>query len=743
MHEANGDAEPCDPDDTAGERHETAKAAFEARRAAWLEEINRFLADLQSGCSRGTRVPRQLKPVVPHDLPRRPPGGDAEAGKLSEPFPVLEEEAVPFTLWWGDRSSNVPDPDAIRICVHPEVNAEYAAFSFYMDIGQRWGEPHASASHPAMSLRRRLLMDAVDDIRRIGDAQLDPAAPRGAAAVDLPTSPEHLSSPDRRTLSQLQDALKAHRNLLYVDIWEAFSQEMSCRLEDIAGDRGEVFANLRGLIMSTAGMRSAASPYFPQGAETAAVGTAPFASFSADPRFGADGVEPNAVAKAYWSLVRRITPHADFREHVACGVMDWRAIYLADVGAPSQYVAGQERPASLEEEGEAAIRVPLHLLDDAEKPLAAVAGPFDSQVRKRAGARPGNNHPVRYLLLTKHEPHPREIGRIAQCINSLGTLRLLAFKDWATVRDAEQHLRLLGQDLDRIARQWSGDRHLVGRLADLTTMRRAAREVRRLRRALRGAIGERDVGIRVQAFDVRERWPPEAVDRLRIGLPGYIPRSPLPWPLRVATFLRYACTWRRYRETCASLQASRAADIRARTLYAIAQRTEAELAGVAVGLDELALGGGGGLRLRLDRSARSARELQALLKSLRINAIPTWVSYAEHAERDLAPAFDRIRQVAKLLLSARGRLRVLAASVEASALRGQSAAGRHAAALRWKSAAYATVFLVLLGLVARSDAGRVLIGRIVEIARRLMAAAPAWMTGAIERGAAWLQAWLA
>ncbi|MFZ1105326.1 MAG: hypothetical protein WAN86_21155, partial [Hyphomicrobiaceae bacterium] len=506
MQDARGEAEPCDPHDTAGDRHETAKEAFEARRAAWLEEVNRFLRELQIRCSRRAGPPRQLKTVVPHDLRRRSPSGDTEADKLLEPVQVLEEEIVPFTLWWGDRSGTATDPDAIRVCVHPEVNGDYAAVSFYMDIGQRWGEPHAAASDPAMGMRRRLLMEAVDDIRRICDAQLDSAAPHGPAAVDLPASPEMLSSPDRRTPRELQDALQAHRNLLYVDIWEAFSQEMSCRLENIAGDRGEVFANFRGLVMSTAGMRTTAPPYIRQGAETASVGTAPFASFSADPRYGADGVEANAVAKAYWPLVRRITPRADFRAHVACGVMDWRAIYMTDTGAHSHYVAGQERPPSLEEEGEASIRVPLHLLSDAEKPLAAVAGPFDSQVRKRAGARPGNNHPVRYLLLAKHEPHPREIGRIAECINTMGTVRLHAFKDWAAVRDADPHLRLIGQELDRIGRQWSGDRQLIGRLADLKTMRRAAREVRRLKRALAGAGSAREVQVRVQAFEARDQW---------------------------------------------------------------------------------------------------------------------------------------------------------------------------------------------------------------------------------------------
>jgi hypothetical protein len=366
---ANGAAEACDPHDTAKEGRDEAREAFAARRAAWLDEINRLLMDLQGRCARKAGPRRQFKPVVPHGLERPAASGDTGGDKAFEPIPVLEEEIVPFTLWWGDRSSNTPDADAIRICVHPEVNADYASFSFYMDIGQRWGEPHAPSGNPAMGLRRRLMMEAVDDIRRICDAQLEPAAPHGAAAVDLPALPEILSSPDGRSPKELHEALKAHRNLLYVDIWEAFSQEMACRLEDIAGDRGEVFANLRGVVMSTAGMRGTALPYSPQGVETASVATAPLAGFSADPRFGADGVEPNAVVKAYWPLVRRITPRADFREHVACGVMDWRAIYVADSGAHSQYVAGQERPPSLTDEGEASIRVPAHLLSDDEKLL--------------------------------------------------------------------------------------------------------------------------------------------------------------------------------------------------------------------------------------------------------------------------------------------------------------------------------------------------------------------------------------
>src|SRR5262249_4622636 len=162
--------------------------------------------------------------------------------------------------------------------------------------------------------------------------------------------------------------------------------------------------------------------------------------------------------------------------------------------------------------------------------------------------------------------------------------------------------------------------------------------------------------VRVEAFEARDQWSPEAVDRLRIGLPGYIPRKPLPRPLRAALRLRYIYNRGRYREALASLESGRVADIRARALYATAHRTEADLAGVAARLDELALSGVGGLRFRIERSAHYARELQALLKALRVTAIPTWVSYAEVAELGLAPAFDHMRRVGRRLQAARARL---------------------------------------------------------------------------------------
>jgi hypothetical protein len=247
-----GAAEPCDPHDTAGEKHTQAKAAFEIRRELWLQQINAFLEQLQNRCALKAERARQLRLVQPHDLKWQPSRSDPE--HFFKPIHVLEQEIVPFTLWWGEEGAEAGAAGANRVCVHPEVNADYACISFYMDIGKPWNRPHLTAPDASLGARRNLLMSAVDDIRRICEAQLEPVTPGGAAAVDLDALPEVLHSPDGRTPQQLSEALNAHRNLLYVDVWEAFAAGMACRPEDIAGARGEVFASIRGLVMPTAGM---------------------------------------------------------------------------------------------------------------------------------------------------------------------------------------------------------------------------------------------------------------------------------------------------------------------------------------------------------------------------------------------------------------------------------------------------------------------------------------------------------
>lgn len=66
--------------------------------------------------------------------------------------------------------------------------------------------------------------------------------------------------------------------------------------------------------------------------------------------------------------------------------------------------------------------------------------------------------PIHYLLITKGEPHRRQIGRIAERINSMGTMRLIALRDYGIVRDASTQIQLRGQELDTMMRKWSTGR---------------------------------------------------------------------------------------------------------------------------------------------------------------------------------------------------------------------------------------------------------------------------------------------
>jgi hypothetical protein len=62
------------------------------------------------------------------------------------------------------------------------------------------------------------------------------------------------------------------------------------------------------------------------------------------------------------------------------------------------------------------------------------------------------------LLITKGEPHRRQIGRIVERINSMGTMRLIALRDYGIVRDASTQIQLRGQELDTMMRKWSVSR---------------------------------------------------------------------------------------------------------------------------------------------------------------------------------------------------------------------------------------------------------------------------------------------
>lgn len=732
-HADSGEA--CDPHDTAGEKHIEAKQDFEHRRRDWVDQITGLLNRLQNrdchpdgGPLRGGA--KELKLVSPHDLEWEPPVDDRD-NDFFRPVEILEQGAAPFTLWWPDTSETgaaAARANAIRVCVHPEINADYACISFYMDIGQRWNTMHDATPDRARGGRRHHLLTALNTIRTICENQLQPVPPGAAAAVDLPAVPENLYCPDGSTPQQLHEALRDARNLLYVDAWEEFSDEMGCRLEDIAGSRGEVFANFRGLVMSINGLDGDRPTYQPKGRETACVGTATFANFSRDESFNADGAEANAVVKAFWPFVRRITPRADHREFIACGVLNWRAIYITALGSSSQFVDRQEREPLLTEEGEASIRVPEPLLAREEEGLATPSqgGHFDSLVQRRVG-RAGNNHPVRYLLLSKHEPHPRQIGRIAERINAMGTMRLFALKDWAAIRNADPYIRILGQELDQITKNWGRDRKLINGLTDLKIVGRAKDEIARLDKALRKAKSEDAKRAVLRTFVRRDQWSAHELLRLKKGIPTYTPDRAAPFIILVLLFLRFFYSWSRYRELLKGMENDLIADIRHSALYEISNEVETDLIDISSKLDELGFGAIGGLHFRLNRSAFHVREFQILLKTLQVQNIPSWVSYEQFVRRGLEPAFNYMASVGKRLRAVRTRLLTTTETIETSALVGQSAATRHNTAVLRRTTTLA--ILILLVFLASTSQARWLASSIGQFTYSWL---PVWVTSWID-----------
>lgn len=357
-------------------------------------------------------------------------GGDSPAG-------ALYDQSLGFTLRWGDTgpvANTDPSPDALRLRVHLEVNADFYTCSFYLDAGKPWGRP--ALYHPSdagfAGNRRRRIFEAIDRARAIAEARLR------SDAIDADLLPEA-----GVTASEARDLLGA-ADFLYEELWAEFERDFQIGRTAIATQSGEIFADFRGLVVATAD--DAPSP-----GAAAAKGYEPYAKYKN--ASGDELNETNAVLKAWWPFLRRLTPNADYREFVASTVMNRRAIYVTPLGAPDEFDS-RDKAASLAEE------------------IPALAIPAAADTRT----------PIRYMFLSKGEPNRRQIGRIVERINNLGTLRLFALKDIAVVREASSIIRMRGQHLDEVTNAWSSARQVILRQSE-TALAKRGRRKRRLERA--------------------------------------------------------------------------------------------------------------------------------------------------------------------------------------------------------------------------------------------------------------------
>lgn len=323
---------------------------------------------------------------------------------------AIYDQSVGFTLWWGDDgpiAGRDPGRDALRVRVHVEANTDFYTCSFFVDAGKPWGTtPVYGAADPGFTgARRARIFSAISAARSLAERRLS------GDAVDMDLAPEAGVSP-----AEARDLLKA-ADYLYEGLWSEFQRDFDVDRTFISTSAGEIFADFRGLVIATA--EDAPTPQ-----AAASKGFDRYARFDN----GENGArnEANAALKAWWPFIRRITQNADYREFVASTVMGRRAIYVTSLGASDEFDERDEA-AGVEFDAPAG-----HLPD-------------------RADARA----PIRYLFLSKGEPNRRQIGRMVERINNVGTLRLFALKEIAAVRSASEIIRMRGQHLDEVTNAWS------------------------------------------------------------------------------------------------------------------------------------------------------------------------------------------------------------------------------------------------------------------------------------------------
>lgn len=425
---------------TLEQLHQRLAANYEKVHTEFYKDINALLFRLQDGAGFPRVSPRLFTAeAVPPPWPARQPG------KHGQPFYVTEPQTMRFTLWWKDDDSRPepsPTPDALRIKVHVAAHRDFVTVSLHLDVCKLWNQSQLASVEGAGGKRRQRLLSEVQRIRQICEPRMALDAD-GTREVDREILPElEVSSSDAKAL------MEASR-YLYSSIWDEFCEGLNiASLRSLLGATGRVFANFRGVVLPTDGLPEAVDRRKFPGSS----GAEPFPRFVGNGGLGEDGGSPprehneaNAVVKAFWPFIRRITPRADQREYIACGVMHWRALYITALGSPVSYDWEEEGAGAASEIP--ARSIPEELIGDTNR--------YDSLSGSQGEG------PLRYLFLTKGEPHRRQIGRIVERINAMGTLRLIALRDWTIIRDASTQIQLRGLELDTMMRKWSSERSAI------------------------------------------------------------------------------------------------------------------------------------------------------------------------------------------------------------------------------------------------------------------------------------------
>lgn len=569
-------------------------ANYEKHNKQFFEDLGTMLEGLQAKGRIAGYTPRRL------NLSKRTLAAEHLGDPDYHSFEVCQPQSVTFTLWWQDDAGGTklntgqarPSVGDLRVRVQAQTHLDHATISFFIDVAKPWNAERMFAGDGVSGARRKRIFDYMAQIKAIGAGQIS------QGIIDRDRLPERaVSAADAATLGDAAD-------YCYRGVWAEFASAFGLGSVVASGgvttfEVGEVFADLRTVVLAVDGLATGAEKS--RVAKAAAMRTELGISSEHAQRVGADATvgvgqfprfdhaagEPNTVLKAFWPFMRRMTPRADDREFVACGIFDWRALYIAPLGLHT---------SNLDENANAGV----FERDEGDALEAIVPGdalPTDDQ----------GIVPMRQLLLTKSEPHRQQLGRIVERVNSIGTMRLFALRNWGTIQNASIYVRLIGEQLDGVLAFWNARRNLID---DILPARTRSKE------------------LYPDVTDARPtKQPIESVkDQLR-------------------------------------------KDTRVDALTDLINYAERRLGDISAALDRnIGQGGSGRLLYVINRSAFYVHEFRRLLETLKVDNIDTWVTYTQFIERGVAPIFDQIERTGGRLVSLRSRLQSVTDMVQTGAL---------------------------------------------------------------------------
>jgi hypothetical protein len=355
-------------------------------------------------------------------------------------FSTFSSQSMNFELWWladsanGEPNFRVAPNDTqlatpFRVFVQFQSFQDHVTLTFYIDAAKRFGG--AQVLHPddlKDDPRRLEFLEHLVAIRKSSQAEIS------SGRIDLPDIKD-------RHFPELDKAVA----YFYTDIWDKFQKSFGFSSGGSPTfEEGVVFTNQRGLMMSMRGLTT-------EDDEKRASATAKLATLnnialgvaaagadqvwrpdarSADATLGpVDVFDPSSgeaavLLKSLWPFLCRMSPGAESKDWVGCGIIEWRALFVSPLGS---------QPMSWD--------------------------PTAKRKSSEAAASALSHDPEYFLIVTKGEPHGRQIGRMIERVLSLETMRLFAFKNLGVIRNAYIYLRVITTHLDDLLKDWSRRRN--------------------------------------------------------------------------------------------------------------------------------------------------------------------------------------------------------------------------------------------------------------------------------------------